>query len=150
MHAWVGSMRDWKNWNKAETAIIEAASEKGHEGKWLFSLDMPSFIAFITYADNRALREKIWRGNVRKALEDEYDNQDNVKKIVSLRHERARLLGYDTHAAFVLERRMAKDTKTVMLLEMGADLQQRYLSHSQEFSINFLLTSFNFKIFDYI
>src|SRR5690606_19830511 len=75
----------------------QAAEEKGHAGKWLFTLDFPSFGPFMQYADNRALREKIWRAYASRAWKDEYDNSENILKIAGLRHERAQLLGYENH-----------------------------------------------------
>ncbi|MEM6780530.1 MAG: M3 family metallopeptidase [Pseudomonadota bacterium] len=95
-------------------AAAHAAEEKDMNGKWLFTLDFPSYIPFITYADNRALREQIWRAFSSRGYKDQYDNCDNVLKIVSLRDQRAKLLGYDNHAHFVLERRMAETPETVM------------------------------------
>ena len=100
--------------DSAIQSAAHAAEEKGHEGKWLFTLDYPSFGPFMQYADNRELREQIWRAFASRAWNDEYDNCDNIKKIVSLRDERAKLLGYDTHAHYVLEERMAKSPDTVM------------------------------------
>jgi peptidyl-dipeptidase Dcp len=91
-----------------------AASEKGYEGKFLFNLEMPSYIPFVQYADNRALREKIWRGYASKAYQDPFDNCETVLKIVNLKHERAQLLGYKTHAHYVLEERMAETPERVM------------------------------------
>ena len=110
-----------------DTAIagaVAAAEEKGYENKWLFTLDYPSLGPFLTYADNRDLREKIWRANGNKAYKDEFDNCDLVLQIVRLRDERAKLLGYDTHAQYVLERRMAKNPKTVV--EFSEKLAQAY------------------------
>ncbi|GJL85006.1 MAG: peptidase M3 [Micavibrio sp.] len=95
-------------------AARHAADEKGYKGKWLFTLDFPSYIPFVQFADNRALREKIWRGFGNRAWQDEYDNSENILKIVNLRHERANLLGYKTHAHYVLERRMAETPETVL------------------------------------
>jgi len=95
-------------------AAAHAAAEKGHEGKYRFTLDYPSFGPFLQFADNRDLREKIWHANCMKAYQDEWDNTDNILKIVQLKHERANLLGYKTHAAYVLEERMAKTPDTVM------------------------------------
>lgn len=96
---------------------IEAAAfladSKGHKGQWLFNLQMPSYLPFLTYAKNRALREKVWKAYNSKAFKDKYDNQDTIKKIVTLRHQRAQLLGFKTHADFVLAERMAKDPATV-------------------------------------
>ncbi len=94
-------------------AAAHAAEEKGYDGKWLFTLDYPSFGPFLQYADNRELREKIWKAFTNRAWNDEYDNSENIKKIISLRKERANLLGYDTHAHYVLEERMAKSPETV-------------------------------------
>lgn len=91
----------------------QMASDKGYDGKWLFTLDFPSYGPFITYADNRELREKIWRAFADRAYGDEYDNCDLIKTILRLRREKAALLGYDTHADFVLERRMAKSPDQV-------------------------------------
>jgi len=99
--------------DSAIDAAAHAAEEKGEKGKWLFTLDYPSFGPFLQYADNRSLREKIWRAFGNRAYGDEFDNCANVKSIVALRHERATLLGFDTHAAYVLEERMAKSTETV-------------------------------------
>lgn len=91
-----------------------AAEEKGHEGKWLFTLEFPSFGPFIQYADKRELREKIWRAFSSRAYGDDYDNCDTILKIVRLRDERAKLIGYQNHAEYVLERRMAESADTVM------------------------------------
>ncbi len=99
--------------DSAIDAAAHAAEEKGYDGKWLFTLDYPSFGPFLQYADNRELREKIWKAFTNRAWNDEYDNSDNIKKIISLRKERANLLGHDTHAHYVLEERMAKSPETV-------------------------------------
>jgi peptidyl-dipeptidase Dcp len=97
----------------AVEAAQAAAEAKGYKGKWLFNLQYPSQIPLRTYAKNRALREKIVRADASKAYKDEFDNQENIKCIVQLRHERANLLGYNYHADYVLAERMAKDSKTV-------------------------------------
>lgn len=90
-----------------EAAAMLARSED-KEG-WLFTLDYPSYIPFVTYADNRELRKTLALAAGRKAFqENEHDNRDNVIQIARLRHERANLLGYKTHADFVLEERMAQ------------------------------------------
>lgn len=99
----------------AMDAAAHAASEKGDEGKWLFTLDYPSFGPFLQYADNRALREKIWRAFGSRAFGGEFDNCANIKEIVSLKHEKANLLGYKTHAHYVLDERMAKTPETVFV-----------------------------------
>ncbi len=94
-------------------AAKHAAEEKGYEGKYLFTLDYPSFGPFLQYADNRAHRETIWRAFSSRSWEGEFDNSDNIKSIISLKKERANLLGFATHADYVLEERMAGSAKTV-------------------------------------
>ncbi len=99
--------------------VIEAAAltakEKGHEGKWAFTLQYPSVIPFLTYASNRELRKKLYMANATKAFHhDALDNSEIVKSIAKLRHQKANLLGYASHADFVLEERMASNPKTVM------------------------------------
>ncbi|MBV1922412.1 MAG: M3 family metallopeptidase [Flavobacteriaceae bacterium] len=89
------------------------AKEKNKEG-WVFTLDYPSYVPFVTYADSRELRKKMSLAFGSKAFQNnEFDNQENVLKIVNLRHQRAELLGYDSHAHFILEERMAKTAKNV-------------------------------------
>jgi peptidyl-dipeptidase Dcp len=92
----------------------EAAKKAGMEGKWVFTVQKPSMIPFLQYADNRALREKIFNGYISRGdHNNEYDNKAIVSKIAALRVERAHLLGYKTHADFVLERNMAKTPQAV-------------------------------------
>lgn len=94
-------------------AAKQLAESKDKEG-WLFTLDYPSYIPFVTYADNRELRKKITLAAGSKGFNnDTLDNQKNVLEIVKLRHNRANLLGYKTHAHFVLEERMAKTPEKV-------------------------------------
>lgn len=99
--------------DSAVEAAKHAATEKGKDG-WLFTLDMPSYIPIMQFADNRDLREKFWRARTNTAWGDAFDNSETLKKIVTLRHERANIMGYKTHADFVLERRMAQSPKTVL------------------------------------
>ena len=90
------------------------AEQKNHEG-WLITLQAPSYIPFMQYAENRELREKLFRANGVKAYQNnEFNNEENVKNIVKLRHERAKILDYKTHADYVLEERMAKTPTTVL------------------------------------
>lgn len=90
------------------------AEQKNHEG-WLITLQAPSYIPFMQYAENCELREKLFRANGVKAYQNnEFNNEENVKNIVKLRHERAKILGYKTHADYVLEERMAKTPTTVL------------------------------------
>ncbi|MCK8480066.1 M3 family metallopeptidase [Psychroserpens algicola] len=97
----------------AKEAAQQLAESKGKKG-WLITLDYPSYIPFMTYADNRELRKQLAIAAGAKAFKgDDLDNQNNVLQIAQLRHERANLLGYKTHAHFVLEERMAKTPETV-------------------------------------
>ncbi|MFP4847165.1 M3 family metallopeptidase [Winogradskyella sp. PE311] len=98
----------------AKEAAKQLAEAKGKNG-WLITLDYPSYIPFMTYADNRMLREKLSKAFGSKGFKnDELDNQDIVLKIAKLRFERAQLLGYKTHADFVLEERMAQTPENVI------------------------------------
>lgn len=97
-----------------KTAAKATAEEQGEANKWAFTLQYPSYIPFMKYAQNRELREKLFRASSSKAFQgNEHDNQENVKKIVTLRHQRANLLGYATHADFILEKRMAQSSQKV-------------------------------------
>ncbi len=97
----------------AKEAAKQLAESKGKDG-WLITLDYPSYIPFMTYADNRILREKLSKVFGSKGFNnDDLDNQDIVLKIAQLRFERAHLLGYKTHAHFVLEERMAETPEKV-------------------------------------
>ncbi|MFK7782048.1 M3 family metallopeptidase [Psychroserpens sp.] len=98
----------------AKEAAQQLAEAKGKEG-WVITLDYPSYIPFMTYADNRELRKTLAIAAGAKAFKgNEFDNQNNVLQIAKLRHERAKLLGYKTHSHFVLEQRMAKTPETVI------------------------------------
>jgi peptidyl-dipeptidase Dcp len=98
--------------NVIETAK-DIAQEKGKKG-WLFTLDYPSYIPFITYAENRALRKKLNGAfNKRGFQKNENNNSAVIIKIIKLRQTRAKLVGYKSHAAFVLEERMAQSEKNV-------------------------------------
>lgn len=96
---------------------IEAArglAESQEKPGWIFTLDFPSYIPFVTYADNRELRREITIAAGRKAFQNNsHNNEDNIRKIVQLRFQRAQLLGYETHAHFVLEERMAQQPSKV-------------------------------------
>ncbi|MBC7440211.1 MAG: M3 family metallopeptidase, partial [Flavobacterium sp.] len=89
------------------------AKSKNLEG-WIFTLDHPSYLPFVTYAENRELRKQITIAAGKKAFQNnEFDNQEITLKIARLRFERAKLLGYKTHAHFVLEERMAQNPEKV-------------------------------------
>ncbi len=102
----------------AVEAAAQVAKEAGHEGKWMVTLQGPSYIPFLTYADRADLREKIWRVYNARALGGKFDNRELTKQIAKLRFERANILGFKTHADFVLEERMAEHAdKVVKFLE---------------------------------
>ncbi|WP_417290236.1 M3 family metallopeptidase [Corallibacter sp.] len=97
----------------AKEEAKQTAEQKGKDG-WMITLQYPSYIPFMTYAKNRELRKKLALAFGAKGFNnDALDNQDIVLKIAKLRHQRANLLGYKTHAHFVLEERMAKNPETV-------------------------------------
>jgi len=94
-------------------AAKSLAKSKELEG-WIFTLDFPSYIPFVTYADNRELRKEMAIAAGKKAFQNnEFDNQEITLKIAKLRFERANLLGYATHSHFVLEERMAQNPDKV-------------------------------------
>ena len=92
----------------------EVAKSKEKKG-WVFTLDYPSYVPFLTYAENRELRKKMAIAAGKKAFQNnEFNNEKIVLEIVNLRHQRANLLGYKTHAHFVLEERMAESPEKVI------------------------------------
>jgi len=98
----------------AKEAAAELAQEKELEG-WIITLDFPSYIPFMTYAKNRELRKEIALAYGARGFQDnKFNNEKIVLEIVNLRHKRAKLLGYRTHADFVLEQRMAKSPEGVI------------------------------------
>ncbi|MCR4030830.1 MULTISPECIES: M3 family metallopeptidase [Flavobacterium] len=110
-------LTDEKDLSGLPEGTIEAArllAKNQEKEGWIFTLDHPSYVPFLTYADNRELRKKMAIAFGAKGFQNnEFDNQENVLKIAKLRHERANLLGYKTHAHFVLEERMAESPEKV-------------------------------------
>lgn len=95
-------------------AAAETAKSTGDDGKWVFTLAKPSLIPFIQYAQNRALREKIYRGYFMRGNNDNAnDNKQIVKDMVRLRAEKAKMLGFDNYAAYVIDENMAKTPENV-------------------------------------
>ncbi|XRE43843.1 Dipeptidyl carboxypeptidase Dcp [Tenacibaculum discolor] len=123
----------------AKEAAKELGNSKGKEG-WMITLDYPSYIPFMTYADNRELRKKLSIAFGKKGFQqNEYNNEQVVKDIVTLRHKRANLLGYKTHAHFVLEERMAETPEKVMeflneLLEKAKPAAQREFKNLEAYA----------------
>jgi peptidyl-dipeptidase Dcp len=134
---------DEKDLSGLPEGVIEAAAqtaeEKGKEG-WVFTLDYPSYVPFLTYADNRELRKKMAIAFGAKGFHnDDLDNQKNVLQIATLRHKRANLLGYKSHAHFVLEERMAETPEKVKsflneLLEKAKPAAQKEFDELTDFA----------------
>ncbi len=92
----------------------ETAKADSMEGKWVFTLHNPSVMPFLQYADNRELREKIFNGYINRGNNgNENDNKEVCARLVKARLEKAKLMGYDEYASFVLETRMAKTPEAV-------------------------------------
>ncbi|MDY8134483.1 M3 family metallopeptidase [Aquimarina sp. 2201CG5-10] len=123
----------------AKEAAKAMAEAKGKEG-WLVTLDYPSYIPFMTYADNRELRKKLALSAGAKGFHsDDLDNQDTVLKIANLRYQRALLLGYNSHADYVLEERMAKTPEKVFsflneILEKAKPAAEREFNQLESFA----------------
>ncbi|MGB3591907.1 MAG: M3 family metallopeptidase [Nonlabens sp.] len=123
----------------SKEAARETADLKGKEG-YVFTLDYPSYIPFMTYVDDRELREQMYRAFSSKSYGGEFDNRQQVLDISKLRYERAQILGYKTHAHFVLEERMAKSPEQVQqfleeLLDKATPAAEAEFNELQNFAI---------------
>jgi len=98
-------------------AAAETAKAKNLEGKWAFTMDKPSWIPFLQYADNRELRKEIYMAwmNISNNNND-YDNKEVIKEILKLRLQKAKLLGYNTFADYAIDNNMAKKPENVLNL----------------------------------
>ena len=95
-------------------AAAKTAIENEMEGKWIFTTHKPSMLPFLTYAENRELRQKLHTAYIMRGDNDnEYDNKKILSRLAILRVERANLFGFDSHAAYVLDVNMAKNPETV-------------------------------------
>ena len=95
-------------------AAAEQAKADGMEGKWVFTLSKPSLIPFLQFADNRDLREQMYKAYYNRGdNNNEYDNKKLVNEMCKLRVQKAKLFGFDNYADYVLDVNMAKDSKTV-------------------------------------
>lgn len=123
----------------AKEAAKQLAESKEKKG-WLITLDYPSYIPFMTYANNQELRKKLSIAFGSRAFKnDEFDNQDIIINVAKLRHDRATLLGYKSHAHFVLEERMAETPKKVSeflneLLEKAKPAAEREFANLEKFA----------------
>ena len=108
----LAGLPDWVIKSAEQEAIA-----KGDSGKWVFTLAKPSLIPFLQYADNRDLREKMYKGYINRANHnDQYDNKEIISQILKLRLQKARLLGFNSYAEFALDDRMAKKPENVYTL----------------------------------
>ena len=123
--------------------VIEMAAQTAKEKKmtgWVFTLDYPSYVPFVTYSNLRELRKKITIAFGQRAFKNNVnDNQASILEIVSLRYQRAQLLGYPSHAHFVLEERMAKTPEKVLeflyeLLEKAKPAAQSEFKKLEDFA----------------
>lgn len=96
------------------SSAAEAAQEAGMAGKWVFTLHNPNIMPFLQYADNRKLREDIYKAYINRGNRgNEYDNKAVISQIIALRVEKARLLGFPDYASYVLDENMAKNPENV-------------------------------------
>ncbi len=98
----------------AKEAAAQRAAEKGMEGKWVFGLDNASVMPFLQFDDNRALRTELINGYLHRGDNDnENDNKAIIVEMVNLYNQKAKIMGYDNYAEFVLQDRMAKTPEAV-------------------------------------
>lgn len=131
-----------------EMAASEAKS-RGYEGKYVFTIDKSSFIPFLQYSERRDLREKIFKAYIYQGdHNDSLDNKEIIREIVKLRAERAKLLGYPTHAHYVLEENMAKTPENVytFLNEVWKPALQRAKAEAYELQQLIFKEGKNFKL----
>ncbi|KAA6304700.1 hypothetical protein EZS27_043652, partial [termite gut metagenome] len=95
----------------AVEAAAQTAGEKGVDG-WVFTLQAPSYVPFMTYADNRELRRELYMAYNTQCTQGKYNNTEIVKRIVNVHWEIAQLLGYNDYAGYTLKKRMAENSKT--------------------------------------
>ncbi|MEQ8712185.1 MAG: M3 family metallopeptidase [Cyclobacteriaceae bacterium] len=114
----------------AKDAAAHLAESKKKKG-WMFTLQAPSYIPFMEHADNRDLRERLFKAYMSKCVKgDDLDNQNNIRKIISLRSEMANLLGYESYATYILEERMAKTVAGVE--ELQEELMVKSMGKAKE------------------
>lgn len=119
-------------------AAAATAKSKDKQG-WVFTLQFPSYVPFMQYADNRELREKMFKVYSSRCFNDEFDNQEIIKKIVALRLEKVQLFDYPNYAQFVLEERMAETPVKVVdflneLLEASMPKAKEEFKELQEYA----------------
>ena len=118
-------------------AAAETAKTENLQGKWIFTLHKPSLIPFLTYADNRENREYLFKGYIERGNNNnKYDNKAIVNEMVNLRLQRAKMLGFETHADFVLDNNMAKSPDKVYeligsLMDAGLPVSKEEITELQ-------------------
>lgn len=100
-------------------AAAEVAIQKGHEGAWAFTLDKPSWIPFLQYADNRDRREELYYAWMNRGKSEAYNTTPVINEILVLRDKKAKLLGYSNYAEYAISKNMAKTPANVYSLLMG-------------------------------
>ena len=118
----------------------ETASKKDKKYGWMFTLQMPSYIPLMQYAENRKLRETMAKEFGKISFGGKFDNEKIIKKIVSLRYEKARILGFEDHAEYTLQKRMAGSTENVMnflnrLYDVYYPAAKKELEEMKEFAL---------------
>ena len=117
----------------ARDAAHESAKAKGSEG-WRFTLQAPSYLALMTYLDNREIRGRFWRAYSNRAIDAEHDNRHLIGEILRLRREKANLLGFPDFADLVLEDRMAHrgERAQQFLADLKSKTERRFAEENRE------------------
>jgi len=117
----------------ARAAARESAAAKGQEG-WRFTLQAPSYLAVMTYLDDAAIREQVYRAHSTRATAGERDNRGLLARILELRQQRAELLGYRNFADLALEERMAKSSERAweFLEDLRQKTEERFARENEE------------------
>ena len=138
-HLNVKNREDLEGMPSTDLSRAQEQARKQDQKGWTFTLQAPSFAPFMKYVNHRELRKKMWIAYHSKALEGPYSNKQLCKDIASLRHQRAQLLGFDSHAHLTLSHRMAKDPQRVFqflesLKEVALKVAQKELKNLQDFA----------------
>ncbi|GMR24942.1 MAG: M3 family metallopeptidase [Ignavibacteria bacterium] len=131
------------------TAAAETANEKGYNNKWVFTIQKPSMLPFLRYSKKRELREKIYRAYYMKGdNNDDLDNKKILSRVAMLRLKRARLLGFKTHANYVLEEQMAQNPENVydLLNKLWTPALNRAKEEREEMQQIIIAEGNNFKL----
>ncbi|MDZ7342262.1 MAG: M3 family metallopeptidase [candidate division KSB1 bacterium] len=135
--------------DNVKTAAAEAAKERSKAGRWVFTLHKPSLIPFLQYSEKRDLREKMFKAYIHRGdNNNEFDNKKILARIAALRVKKANLLGYKTHADFVLEENMAKTPAAVydLLNQLWVPALNMAQKEAQELQSMIFAEGNNFKL----